>query len=223
MSMYTVYYRVSTKHQGAEGLGIEAQRSAVAAYAGENGIAREFVEVESGKRNDRPQLQAALDYCKRHKTKLLIAKLDRLARNVFTIARIMESGVEFVAVDQPHANKFTLHILAAVAEYEADAISKRTREALQAKKRGLPEGQKLGNPNFRETLKDGRSVQKAKRADFYARTLPVIQGMKDRGLTFRQIVDELNRLAVPTFRGTGVWGISSVQAVLAHGSKDQEA
>jgi DNA invertase Pin-like site-specific DNA recombinase len=136
---FVAYFRVSTDKQGKSGLGLEAQREAVMNYlnGGRWTLVDEFTEVESGKRNDRPELEMALAACKRQKAKLVIAKLDRLGRNLAFIATLMESGVEFVAVDNPHANKLTVHILAAVAQHEREMISERTKAALQAaKKRG---------------------------------------------------------------------------------------
>src|SRR2546428_4213436 len=137
---FVAYFRVSTDKQGKSGLGLEAQREAVLTYldGGRWSLVQEFVEVESGKRNDRPELTAALAACKKHKAKLVIAKLDRLSRNLAFIATLMDSGVEFVAVDNPHANRLTLHILAAVAEHERHMIADRTKAALQAAKaRGI--------------------------------------------------------------------------------------
>jgi DNA invertase Pin-like site-specific DNA recombinase len=133
---FVAYYRVSTDRQGQSGLGLEAQRSAVLAYVNGGSWTRiaEFTEIESGKHANRPQLAAALAACKKHKAKLVIAKLDRLSRNLAFIATLMDSGVEFVAVDNPHANKLTVHILAAVAQHEREMISQRTRDALQAAK-----------------------------------------------------------------------------------------
>ena len=137
---FVAYFRVSTDRQGKSGLGLDAQREAVMSYlnGGSWTLVSEFTEVESGKRSDnRPQLAAAIAACKRQKAKLVIAKLDRLSRNLAFIAALMESGVEFVAADMPHANRLTVHILAAVAEHERQMISERTRAALQAaKKRG---------------------------------------------------------------------------------------
>ena len=122
---YVAYYRVSTDRQGRSGLGLEAQREAVRHYlAGVGGtLAAEHTEVETGRRNDRPELQKALAACRRCKTKIVIAKLDRLSRNVAFIAAMMDSGVEFVACDNPHATRLTLHILAAVAEHERELIA----------------------------------------------------------------------------------------------------
>ncbi len=141
--LHVAYYRVSTDRQGKSGLGLDAQRAAVAAYlAGRGEKIAEFTEIESGKRNDRPQLAAALMLCRQQKARLIIAKLDRLARNVHFISGLMESGVDFVAVDMPEANRLTLHILAAVAEHEREMISQRTKAAReQAKARGT----RLGN------------------------------------------------------------------------------
>lgn len=130
------YYRVSTAKQGASGLGLEGQESAVMAYARATGatVIRSYREVETGKRADRPELGRALADCRRSRATLCIAKLDRLARNVHFLSGLMEAGVDFVACDNPTANRLTLHILAAVAEDEAKRISERTRAALTAYK-----------------------------------------------------------------------------------------
>src|SRR4051812_295571 len=138
------YLRVSTKQQGASGLGLEGQRTAVEAYARQQGakVGAWYVEVESGKKVDRPELARALGHAKRSKAVLCCAKLDRLARNVEFLAKIMDSAVDFVAADNPAANRLTLHILSAVAEAEAKAISDRTKAALSAAK---ARGAKLGS------------------------------------------------------------------------------
>src|SRR5271154_3347795 len=142
------YLRVSTARQGASGLGLEAQREAVSRYlnGGHWQLVQELVEVESGKRNDRPAIAEALRLCRLHRATLIIAKLDRLARNVHFISSLMEAGVEFVAVDFPQANRLTVHILAAVAEHEASMISARTKAALAAAKaRGVKLGGQRGS------------------------------------------------------------------------------
>lgn len=133
---YIAYYRVSTTRQGQSGLGLEAQQQAVKQYlnGGNWQILAEFTEIESGKRNDRPKLAEAIALCKRLQATLVIAKLDRLARNVHFISGLMESGVEFVAVDNPNANRLMLHMLAAFAEHEREQISRRTKDALAAAK-----------------------------------------------------------------------------------------
>lgn len=145
---FVAYYRVSTDKQGRSGLGLEAQREAVARHVQSvNGlIVAEMQEVELGKRADRPQLLAAISACRVKRAVLVIAKLDRLTRNVAFLANLMESGIEFVACDNPHATRFTIHILAAVAEHEREMISARTTAALAAAK---ARGVRLGNPCLR--------------------------------------------------------------------------
>jgi DNA invertase Pin-like site-specific DNA recombinase len=148
------YLRVSTARQGASGLGLEAQRAAVQGFAGAGGhtIVAELLEVESGTKADRPQLAAALATCRLHRATLVIAKLDRLARNVAFIANLMDGGVDFVACDMPHANRLTLHLLAAIAEHEREMISQRTKAALAAAK---ARGVGLGNPKGAAHLREG--------------------------------------------------------------------
>lgn len=215
---FVAYLRVSTARQGASGLGLEAQRSAVQAYLASGGhqLAAEFVEVESGKRDDRPQLAAALAACRLHRATLVIAKLDRLARNVRFIAGIMDSGVDFVACDMPHANRLTLHLMAAMAEHEAMAISERTKAALAAAK---ARGVKLGNPNGAAHLLQGcRAAASAsvaarrKRMLAKARDLePILREMASRGIieTSAQ-ARELNRLGVTAPSG-GVWRVGQLR------------
>ena len=136
MVKVVAYYRVSTAQQGASGLGLDAQRAAVATWTAANGaeVLAGYTEVESGKRSDRLELIKSLAHAKRSRATLVIAKLDRLSRNVHFLSGLMESGVDFIACDNPHANKLTIHILAAVAEDEAKRISERTRAALAAYK-----------------------------------------------------------------------------------------
>src|ERR1700686_138532 len=169
------YLRVSTARQGVSGLGLEAQRESVASYlnGGRWSLVQEVVEVESGKRNDRPAIAEALRLCRLHRATLVIAKLDRLARNVHFISSLMESGVDFVAVDFPQANRLTVHILAAVAEHEASMISARTKAALAAAKaRGTTLGGVRGNPGRMkalETKANAASIQ-ARKAKVAKRT-----------------------------------------------------
>lgn len=210
---YISYYRVSTKHQGQSGLGLEAQKKAVLDYLNGGGweLVEEYTEIESGKRADRPQLEAALRACKKHKATLVIAKLDRLSRNVGFIAKLMESGVEFVATDLPQANKLTIHIMSAMAEYERDMISQRTKAALQAAK---ARGVKLGGPNIKQVSAQGRERQ-AQRANQHANNvLPIIAEIKASGVsTLAGIADALNARGVATARG-GKWYAGTVSNIL---------
>ena len=144
--MYVTYYRVSTQRQGQSGLGLEAQRSAVQAFLAGKEIIAEFTEIESGRKTDRPQLVAALALAKKQKATLVIAKLDRLARNVHFISGLLESNVQFVAADMPEADRTFLQMAAVFAEWEATKIRKRTKEALAAAK---ARGTVLGSPTPR--------------------------------------------------------------------------
>ena len=213
---FVAYHRVSTDRQGKSGLGLEAQRQAILTYlnGGAWELVAEFVEVESGKNSDRKQLAAALETCRKHKAKLVIAKLDRLSRNLAFIAALMESGVEFVAVDNPHANKLTVHILAAVAQHEREMISERTKAALQAAK---ARGKVLGNPRLREASGQGVAALKAGADRFAANVLPLIMEIQASGLTSANaIAGKLNERGVKTARG-GKWTHVQVGAALARG------
>ena len=217
------YYRVSTRKQGQSGLGLDAQRMAVTDYAEERGgeIVAEYTEVETGKRADRPTLEEALGHTKLSGATLVIAKLDRLARNVRFTAELMESGVDFVACDNPNANKLTIQILAAVAEDEARRISERTTKALEAAKvRGVKLGSaRPGHWKGREHLRGWakatkvaaeRRVRRAKEA--YDFLLPTICEMRASGDTYQRIADWLNEqghrtTAKKPFTPTAVWRV----------------
>jgi len=213
---FIAYYRVSTAKQGQSGLGLEAQQEAVRQYlnGGKWELLGEYTEVETGKGADaldkRPQLRAALAQCKKDKAKLLIAKLDRLARNVHFVSGLMESKVKFVAIDIPEANNLTIHIMAAFAEHEAKRISERTKAALAAAK---ARGAKLGTAGP-ANLK--RNVQeRQQQADAFAEKLrPVLDGFKAAGLTQVKQVAKLNELGITTPRG-GLWSLMQLQRVLA--------
>lgn len=201
---WVAYYRVSTAKQGASGLGLEAQEAAVRSFlnGGEWELIASYTDVESGTRkgNDRPELAKALAHCKRTGAQLVIAKLDRLARNVHFITGLMESGVNFVAADMPQANKLTVQILAAVAEAEAEAISARTKAALAAaRERGV----KLGKPENLTTdaQRKGAEATKAKARAAYANQAESIKAMRAKGLTFQAIADELNKRGEQTAKG----------------------
>ena len=211
------YLRVSTDKQGVNGLGIDAQRKAIADYLnGENWeLIKEFVEVESGKRADnRPVLKDALEACKRTGAKLLIAKLDRLSRNVAFIANLLESRVEFVACDFPHANKLTIHILSAMAEYEREMISKRTREALKAAK---ARGVKLGSPKglSPDAIRHGVAMSlrvRQERADEHAkRVFPMIRAYQSEGMSLNAIARRLSQERELTPRGGDTWTPTTVR------------
>jgi DNA invertase Pin-like site-specific DNA recombinase len=209
MTDYVAYYRVSTDRQGASGLGLEAQRQAVARHVTGGRLTAAFTEIESGRRDgNRPQLHAALAECRKRRAVLLIARLDRLARNVAFIANLMESGVDFVAVDMPTANRLTLHILAAVAEHEREMISARTKAALaQAKARGT----RLGNPRPLDALKRANAAKAHRKPAPHV--LDLMAGWEAQGKGLRAIARELNRLNIRTPRGAQ-WYACTVRAQL---------
>ena len=213
---YVAYYRVSTARQGESGLGLEAQRKAVEVYLAGNGaeIVEEFVEVESGKRNDRPELGKALAACRnggKQRAILVIAKLDRLARNVAFIANLMDSGVEFVAVDNPHANRLMVHMLAAFAEHERDQISARTKAALAvAKDRGV----KLGSPCPAKGGALGAAATRDKADRFAGNVLPILRELQGAGVdTYYGLAKALRMRGIPTARG-GRWEATTVRNLL---------
>jgi DNA invertase Pin-like site-specific DNA recombinase len=200
---YIAYFRVSTDKQGKSGLGLEAQKKAVLDYlnGGNWAVTAEYTEVESGKKNNRPQLAAALAQCKREKATLVIAKLDRLGRSVAFVSGLLETGVEFVAADMPNADRFMLHIRAAVAEEERRMISERTRAALAAAKaRGVVLG---------------RAEENDAAATAFAKTIrPDVERLQAAGhTTQRALADALNAENVPPARG-GAWHKTSVKRLL---------
>jgi DNA invertase Pin-like site-specific DNA recombinase len=210
---FVSYLRVSTTQQGVSGLGLEAQRAAVAGYlnGGDWKLLKEVVEVESGKRTDRTELAAALRLCRQQKAVLIIAKLDRLARNVHFISGLMESGVEFVAVDMPEANRFVVHIMAAVAEQEAEAISKRTKAALAAaKERGTKlGGRRVSRKRFAEIREQGLQARQARATKSASSVLPIVTELRASGAkSLRAIAAGLNDRGIEAPRG-GQW--SAVQ------------
>ena len=217
---FVAYERVSTKRQGASGLGLEAQRKAIddlAASRGAEVIAR-FTEVESGKAADRPELARALHLAKVTGATLLIAKLDRLSRNAAFLLTLRDSGVRFVAADMPEANDLTVGIMALVAEQEREAISRRTREALAASK---VRGVKLGNPEgaaaLRRAGRGGAPLREAiaRNADRHAEDLrAVVEDIRQEGHgSLRAIAAELNARGILTRRG-GRWHLSTVRNLL---------
>jgi DNA invertase Pin-like site-specific DNA recombinase len=214
---FVAYYRVSTQRQGRSGLGLEAQQTAVRDYlnGGEWRLVAEVTEVESGKRNDRPKLAEALKLCRLHGANLIIAKLDRLARNVAFISNLMESAVEFHAVDFPQANRLTVHILAAVAEHEAKVISERTKAALAAaKRRGVQLGGYRGTTITKAMRKAAAAALEKRAHERAADLLPTVKELRASGATsLRAIADGLNQRQIPAAKG-GQWSATQVMRVL---------
>jgi DNA invertase Pin-like site-specific DNA recombinase len=203
---FIVYYRVSTQRQGQSGLGLEAQKHACAHYD----IVAEYTEVESGKKSNRPELAKALAHAKKIGATLLIAKLDRLARNVHFITGLLEAGVPIVVADYPNADRTYLQIMAVFAEDEGRRISERTKAALAAAKR---RGVKLGSPNPAK----GGSVTGAQRANATAQVapqaMPIINALRKAGQSLRAIASALNEAQIPTAMG-GQWHASSVRNLI---------
>ncbi|MBK1877256.1 recombinase family protein [Pelagicoccus mobilis] len=205
---YIAYYRVSTNQQGQSGLGLEAQKQAVLSHLGDNSsnIIESFVEVESGKRNSRPELSEAIRRCKREHATLIIAKLDRLARNVHFISGLMESRIDFVAADNPHANRLMIHMLAAFAEHEREQISIRTKAALAAaKERGVrlgANGKKLA------------AVNREAAEEFAQSILPEIRKIRSTGkTTLQDIANELNKRGIASYKNRK-WYAATVARLL---------
>ncbi|WP_380802249.1 recombinase family protein [Sphingobium tyrosinilyticum] len=215
---FVSYLRVSSAKQGRSGLGLEAQRKAVADYlnGGAWELSGEFVEVESGKLDGRPQLEAALAMCELTGATLVVAKLDRLSRNVAFLAALQDSGARFVAADMPEANELTIHIMAAVAQAERKAISKRTKEALAAAK---ARGTKLGgNRGNLEDLRKGpgisalvRSKASIDRAEKVRRQIETFQAAG--AVSLRAIADRLNAAGITAPRG-GTWKAAQVKRII---------
>lgn len=240
------YYRVSTAKQGESGLGLKAQREAVERYLQTYGglLLREYQEIESGKKADRPQLARALADARHSRAKLVIAKFDRLARNVHFLSGLIESGVDFVACDNPHANRLTIHILAAVAEDEARRISDRTKAALAAYKAsgavsrriraahpgGVPDqvvaefGGKLGSRRpGAHRLKGGANPRATAQASAarrreaeraYDHLAGMIAGWRSQGCSLREIAAKLDAQGHQTRRGKP-WSAEQVRRVLS--------
>ncbi len=193
---YVVYYRVSTKKQGLSGLGLEAQRTIVENYIKNNVVITEFTEIETGKSANRPQLNNALACCKENNAILIVAKLDRLARNLHFVTSLQAANIDFVCCDMPTANRLTIHIIAAIAENEAQLISLRTKQALAEKKK---QGVKLGNPQnnglTKENISKGCSVRKenALQNEQNKKAGTLVLMMRKNGSKWSEIVLQLNQ------------------------------
>lgn len=227
---FVSYIRVSTQKQGRSGLGLDAQRESIENFlnGGRWKLVGEFVEVESGKRDDRPELEKALGLCRLHGATLLIAKLDRLSRNVAFTANLMEAKVKFVAVDLPEANDLTIHILSAMAQHEAKMIGERTRLALRAaKKRGTTRdgralvlgGRKMSAERWAQIASKGRRLGTQKRSanaiEWATDVLRSIDDIREAGaVSLRDIAAQLNERGIPTRRGGSEWSATQVMRVL---------
>jgi DNA invertase Pin-like site-specific DNA recombinase len=216
------YYRVSTQKQGRSGLGLEGQQTAVESYAkmDDGTIIKTYTEVESGKKSDRPELAKALAHAKCIGATLVVAKLDRLARNVAFLSSLMESKADFVACDNPHANRLTIHILAAVAEDEAIRISERTKAALTAyKARGgklgaeLEQCRNLTDEARRKGALAGGQAVREMADEAYTHLLPIVQEMRNNGSTLQEIAAHLNEQGYTTRRGKA-WNHVQVMRLL---------
>jgi DNA invertase Pin-like site-specific DNA recombinase len=214
------YYRVSTAKQVRSGLGEAAQRAAIEAFCASRGCEplAEYTEQESGKRDDRPELAKALHHAKVAGATLVIAKLDRLSRNVAFLAKLQDAGVRFVAADMPDATEMTVQIMAVMAQAERKAISKRTKEALaMAKARGTKLGNPMGAKAFGLYKGNGAAVAaiKAKAKAFATDVMPVVEAIRAEGHgSLRAIAAELNARGIVTARG-GKWGPSGVRDLIA--------
>jgi DNA invertase Pin-like site-specific DNA recombinase len=211
---YVVYKRVSTVAQGQSGLGLDGQALSIQRFLAANGgqAVAEFTEIESGKRADRPQLKAAILLCQRHGHKLLVAKLDRLARNLHFITTLQQSKIDFVAVDNPHATPFVIQILCAVAEQEALAISQRTKSALEAAKR---RGIQLGAKNPQATLPLALAAIQTRKTAYNESMLKVIREIQAVGITsLKGLAAALEKRGERTSRGGTRWTATAVRRVL---------
>jgi DNA invertase Pin-like site-specific DNA recombinase len=199
---YTPYYRVSTQKQGTSGLGLDAQRAAVQAFAGSAQLLTEYVEIESGKKNYRPQLLAAIAEARRVGATLLIAKLDRLSRNAGFIFALRDSGVDFVCCDMPDANTLTVGLFAVIAQHERETISKRTKDALAVKK---ARGAQLGNQqNFTTAvIAQGQAAMQRNAREHQAnrQAAQLAELFRAKGQTLWQIAAKLNEAGYRTRRG----------------------
>lgn len=204
---YVAYLRVSTQKQGYSGLGLEAQKEIIQKYLSHKNPIAEYIEIESGRKTDRgrPKLKEALELCRKTGANLIVAKLDRLARNVAFLSQLLESDVDIVFCDFPQANKIVLHILAAISQYEAELVATRTRQALAAKK---AQGYTLGNPEHLMDKLDeavAKSVEtnkrKAEENPNNKRAAAMLKVLAKEGKTLQEMADYLNEQGFTTSKG----------------------
>lgn len=212
------YLRILTQRQGKSGLGLEAQRSAVTEFlnGGRWELVKELVEVESGKRSDRPELAAAIQLCRAYGAKLVIAKLDRLSRDAHFLLGLQEAGIDFACADMPTANRLTVGIMAMVAEEERRMISGRTKEALAAaKRRGVKLGGTRGGKPTAKTRKLATEAIQARASAKAAEIAPVIAELQAAGITSQTgLAKSLTEKGIPTPRGGSQWKPTQVARVL---------
>ena len=205
MGNYIAYLRQSTTKQERSGLGIEAQRDIINSFIKEGVILAEYVETESGRKSDRPKLQEALTLCRKTNSILIVAKLDRLSRNVAFTSKLLESDVEIIFCDFPQANRLILHIISSIAEYEANLISQRTRQSLKAKKeRGVKLGksENLMNKHNEAVARSNQTNRiKAKNNANNMRAVALLRSMIKEGLTISQMTKQLNEQGFVSSKG----------------------
>jgi DNA invertase Pin-like site-specific DNA recombinase len=219
---YVAYYRCSTQKQGKSGLGLEAQKNIVSNFVSTGTIASEFVEVESGKKKNRVELQKAIQFAKENNCTLVVAKLDRLSRNAAFLFQVMESGIKVKFADMPEANEMQIGIMAVLAQYEARMISERTKQALAAKKAKNPASSSTSTiiepkekitsnmtkeksqkriENFNQFLSKGREAVSNKAKNHHAEAYNIIKDLQEQGKTLQQIADKLNQYGKRTQTG----------------------
>jgi len=217
MKTYIAYLRQSTKKQQVSGLGVEAQREIILNHVKGGNIIHEYVETESGKRSDRPKLQEALRMCRKTGSVLVVAKLDRLSRNVAFTSKLLESDVEIVFCDFPQANRLILHIISSIAEYEANLISMRTKQSLEAKK---ARGMKLGKPEnlmsvHSQAIANSVATNKAKAQanTNNMRAIALLRSLVNEGKSLSEMASLLNEQGFVTSKG-GKFHITQVRRLL---------
>jgi DNA invertase Pin-like site-specific DNA recombinase len=212
MKYFVAYYRVSTQKQGSSGLGLQAQQYTVLNYVNENKILNSFTEIESGKNNKRVELLKAIDFAKRNDAQLVIAKLDRLSRNVGFIFQLRDSGVDFICCDIPEANTMTIGIFALLAQQERELISERTKKALQQKKKN---GFKLGKPeNLTDYSRQKSIIVRKEIADNHEnnrKAIALIESMRQQKISYNKIASKLNEFGYKTSKGNIFYSMSVKQ------------
>ena len=203
--VYVAYLRVSTQRQGSSGLGLQAQQEIIRKYLNGNSPIAEFIEVESGRKSDRPKLHEALELCKKKKATLIVAKMDRLSRNVAFTSLLLDSGIEIVFCDFPKANRLVLTIISAISEYEAGLIRQRTKAALQVKKE---QGCQLGKPenlmrNLDKAIANSRKAnqEKARNNPNNKRAVAILRSLVNKTTNYSEMARVLNNEGFLTSRG----------------------